>query len=475
MEDELLLAVELASKLGAQYSEARFERARFQNIVVRNGALDAYTEAVDKGVSIRVLINGSMGFASTNILSRDEITEAVKAAVKDAKNASKLTHNPIILSEEENHRASWSTEHRIDPEDVPFEEKLQALLDIEKNLRDIKPVKLPVRIVSVTTSTTEKIYLNSEGTRIRSCVTRTGIGYNIIALAASKGTLQRRNRMAATVGWEGIEAWKPWEVAREEAETLALILLKGRSPPKGRLDMVLGSEVVGIIVHESCGHPSEADRIMGREAAQAGESYMTSGMLGTRIGSPAVTIIDDPTIPGSYGFYLYDDEGVKGRPRYLFKKGIVNEFLHNRETAAVFNTSSNGSARASAYNREPIVRMANTYMAPGDYGFDELLEDVKRGVFIKTYMEWNIDDRRWNQRYVGLEAYTIEKGEVKDPVRNPVLEVTTEVLYKNVDAVDRNLRFYPGTCGKGEPGQGVPVWFGGPNIRVRNMILGVAL
>jgi TldD protein len=126
-----------------------------------------------------------------------------------------------------------------------------------------------------------------------------------------------------------------------------------------------------------------------------------------------------------------------------------------------------------SHEGEPIVRMANTYFAPGDHTFEELIEDIKFGVYIKSYMEWNIDDERWSQRYGGLEAYLIENGELKGLVRNPVLELTTKTFYSSVDAADKNLAFYAGTCGKGEPMQGVPVWFGGPNVRVRNIKLRV--
>jgi TldD protein len=195
-------------------------------------------------------------------------------------------------------------------------------------------------------------------------------------------------------------------------------------------------------------------------------------MIGYRVGTEAVTVVDDPTLPNSYGFYLYDEEGVRARRRTLIKEGTINEFLHNRETGAQLGGDSNGAARAVSYDREPIIRMANTFMLPGKYTDEELVGDVRNGVFVKTFMEWNIDDRRYNQRYVGLEAYLIENGEITTPVRNPILEITTPGLYGSVDAVGRNVHFEAATCGKGEPDQGAPVWHGGPAIRLRKMRLG---
>jgi TldD protein len=218
----------------------------------------------------------------------------------------------------------------------------------------------------------------------------------------------------------------------------------------------------------------EADRILGREASQAGESYVKPEYINNyRVGGEHATVIDDPTIPGSYGFYLYDDEGVKARPRFLYKNGLIHEPLHNRHTARLFNTRSNGASRSMNNSSEPIIRMSNTYITPGELKFEELIEDIDLGVYVKSYMEWNIDDIRWNQRYVGLESYLIRNGELADPVRNPVLEFTTGWFYSNILAVDKNLEFHPGTCGKGEPSQGVPVWFGGPNVKLSKMRIGV--
>jgi len=219
----------------------------------------------------------------------------------------------------------------------------------------------------------------------------------------------------------------------------------------------------------------EADRILGREAAQAGESYVKPDIIGKyRIENELATVIEEPTIPGSNGFYLYDDEGVPARPRYLYKEGIINEALHNRHTASIFGVKSNAAARAMNYASEPIIRMSNTYLKPGNMSFEELIDDVDLGLLIKSYMGWNIDDVRRNQRYVGLEAYVVRSIELAELVRNPVLEITTQGFYSNVVA-DKELKFYPGTCGKGEPSQGVLMWFDDPDVRLSKIRLGVTV
>jgi TldD protein len=195
-------------------------------------------------------------------------------------------------------------------------------------------------------------------------------------------------------------------------------------------------------------------------------------MVGSRIGSELVTLVDDPTLPNSYGYYEYDDEGVKARKRHLIKEGMITELLHNRETAGSIGIDSNGSARCNQYNREPIVRMANTYVEPGEWDREELVSDTARGVLINSFTEWNIDDRRYNQRYVSREAYYIEDGEVQYPLKKAVLEVTTPTFWDSIDAVATDVAHFAGNCGKGEPMQGIPVYMGGPSIRLHNIRLG---
>ena len=468
------LAVELAVKLGADYAEARFHEDQANFYMLRNGVPEVTGFERARGLCVRVLVNGGLGFASLNKPDKALLERRVREAVSMARASARTRKKPIKFSEEKAEEASWEAKAKEPAEDVPVEEKMALLFDIDKVLTDRAETgtQVPFRLLELTESITERYFVNSEGARISCRVPRVEFFSMITVTEPDKGTEQDMVQEGASKGWEFIRELKPIEKLKERARALGVVLREGVSPPKGSIDLVLGSEVVGLIVHESCGHPYEADRIMGREAAQAGESFVKPDMLGQRIGSEVVTVVDDPTLEGSYGFYLYDDEGVKARRRYLIKEGIINEFLHNRETAAALGVSSNAAARASGYNREPIVRMANTFMLPGDYKFEELLEDIKLGVFIKTFGEWNIDDRRFNMRFIGREAYLIEKGELKRPVRRPVLEITTPGFYASVDALDKNLGFTAGTCGKGDPVQGVPVWFGGPNVRLRGVALG---
>lgn len=471
----ILYAINEGLRLGVSYVEARYQKNAVDSLIMRSDRVVGASTEAKEGVGIRVIVDGSLGFAATNNLSKEGIKKALDAAILRAKNVSSLRKTPIEFSKDYLGKVSYSVTIKKRLEDLSVEEKLKLGKELWKEVQSsVKEVKVPITMFEISTSLEEKLIMNSDGGHIHSLIPRVNVGVNIVLLSTSKGSLQRMIELGGSGGTELIDQWRITDKIRDEVPKLENVLLKGVEPPKEPVDLVVGSEVVGLIVHESAGHPMEADRILGREAAQAGESFVKPEMIGNfRVGSDLVTVIEDPTIPGSSGYYLFDDEGVPARPRYLYKDGIINEPLHNRHTAKIFNTTSNGAARAMDYNSEPIIRMSNTYFKPGTSSFEELLEEIRLGVFMKSYMEWNIDDTRWNMRFVGLEAYMIRKGELAEPVKNPVLEVTTKGFYSRVTDVGKELRFYPGICGKGEPGQGVPVWFGGPDLKISKIRLGV--
>ena len=475
MEDYLDFVIELARSLGATYAEARFQSDHSESNLLKNGVPEVSSFETKKGIGVRVLVNGGLGFGATNQMTKKDLRSVVKRALSAAKESARVRRSPIVMGPAEMGQGKVEIKPRVGFDAVGLEGRISLLQEVdEAGMRSAERagIKLPGRYISLDTLTTEKIVVSSEGAKVYSRVPRVAMDIFLTAYDPQKGSAQRMINLGESSGWEGVERWDVPTVVGKEVEDLASILLKAEAMKEETSDVVLGPDVVGIVSHESSGHPGEADRILGREAAQAGETYLQRDSLGLKVGSEVVNVVEDPTIPRSYGFYLFDDEGVRARKRYLIKEGRISEFLHNRETANEFGVASNASARSVAYNREPIVRMSNTFVEPGDLGFEELVEGVRFGVYIKNFMEWNIDDRRYNQRYVGLEAYRIEDGELRGRLRNPVLEMTTPSLWSAVDAVGKELRFSAATCGKGDPMQGVPVWTGGPHMRLRNVRLG---
>jgi TldD protein len=323
----------------------------------------------------------------------------------------------------------------------------------------------------------EKYLATSEGTEIASDISLTRL-FALMTAEGKTGSEQKSQDITQCGGWERFEESRVIERLGEQVARLKKAAMEAQRVSEiidRPIDMIVGQEVAGIISHENVGHPSEGDRIMGREGAQAGESFWRDLKIGkSRIGSESVNVSEDPTIPHTSGFYLYDDEGVKARRRRLIKNGIANEPLLNREFGVRFGRESNGAARSSSFNREPIIRMSNTFFEPGDLTFEELLEDVKLGVYMASFQEWNIDDRRFQSKYTGSEAYLVKDGELTDTmVRRPVLETTSVGLLSAIDGISKEFMLdFAGTCGKGDPMQGVPIYAGGGRIRIRNIRLG---
>jgi TldD protein len=401
-------------------------------------------------------------------LTKEETKKIVEIAFKFAKMAKRK--DKIVFAEEKSIKANWKVNEKKGIENVSPETRIETFLKMDRELTS-RGINVASRMFSFGTSLTEKYFANTEGSVISSYVPRLG-AYGFITVVENGKPEQAYKQFGYAGGWEALDEWKLTEQMINQAKVLQRVIKEAKAVKPGKMDLLCGSEVAGIAAHESCGHPMEADRILGREMSQAGESFVYPRgpfWLGTKIGSDAVTIVDDPTIKNSYGYYEYDDEGIRARPRYLYKNGVINEFLHNRETAAKLNTRSNGASRAINYDREAIVRMANTFVQPGDMNEEEIFEDVKQGVYMKSFTEWNIDDKRFNQRYVGREAYLIEKGELTHPLARPVIETTTKTFWSAVDAVSKKVEYDAATCGKGDPQQGMPVYTGGPIIRLRSV------
>ncbi|MFH1212271.1 MAG: TldD/PmbA family protein, partial [Candidatus Woesearchaeota archaeon] len=369
MEDIACSCIKKLEQLGCSYAEVRVASGYYSTFLMKNSNLELSGFERPEGLGARFIINKAMGFFSTNSLEKSKLFAEVRQAVAQTKKASVFAEK-IQLAPEAVHSKKYSVPQKKKLQDISPEEKIKLLAECDKALLSSK-IKVPNRFLSYEDGISTEHIATSEGTSITSAIPRAGFFY-VISIEHSGKTNQRYWSYGKSGGWEHVLKWNLPKVLADEALAQHYNLAKGVKPPKGNYDFVAAPQVVGIMTHESVGHPYEADRILGREAAQAGESFVTQKMLGTRIGSSAVSVADDPTIENSYGFYLYDNEGAKARKKLLMKNGVINEFLHNRETAASMKLgSSNGSSRASGYDRESIVRMSNTFVLPGKYSEEE--------------------------------------------------------------------------------------------------------
>ncbi len=465
-------AIRGAGVAGASYAEARIHGGSSRGSLLKNGEPEPSVLTESFGIGIRVLAGGALGFSATNFLDRRSVRELTVKTVRMAKASVPLLKKPLILDDSKPVRKKWRAEEkeRIESGDSEWLGSLLQEIDARITSNEVG-VKLASRFLTAGTSLEEKYYVNTDGARVESRVPR--VHFFGILTALDKGeTAQRMIQQGESGGLEVVKRIDLVKKVEGQARILGQVLKKATRPPDGTIDVVLAPELSGIAAHESVGHPQEADRILGREGAQAGESYLKQDSLGLQIGSDEANVSDDPTLLHSNGLSPVDDEGVEGKKRRLIKDGRINEFLQNRSTGAELGGMSNGASRSVSFNREPIIRMSNTFVEPGDYAFEELLKEVKLGVYFASFTEWNIDDKRLNQRYVGLEAYLIEAGELKGLVKAPVLEITTPKLWGSVRGRSKRMEFEAAICGKGDPMQGIPVWTGGPDTLLGEIRLG---
>ncbi|MGC8648707.1 MAG: TldD/PmbA family protein [Candidatus Micrarchaeia archaeon] len=440
----------------SDYAEVFIQNYYGYSYAIEQGIINGGSFSDTSGLRIRVIKDGNLFTLTTDNIKKEKIDELIS-------NIKKFRSKMINISEEKVEKANISAKIKTE---VSEEKLLERLYSLDKLLKNSKGVKY--RSVYGNFEFRKNSFINSEGSSIKSITPRTTL-YLFFIVGNGSESRQRFLQLGGAGGFESIKNSE--EKLENEINVLNNIIEKGSSLSLSEIkkikNVVIAPEITGIAVHESVGHPNEADRVFGREAAQAGRSYITKEKFGMKIGSPIVNILDDPTIEGSYGFYLYDEEGVKARAKLLVKDGMQNELLLNREYAYELSLHSNASSRSDWYANEPIIRMSNTYLKKGDATLDELIAEAKNGIYIKSFTEWNIDDTRSFSLYQGNEAYLIKNGRIDKPIKNYKLESSTIDFWSAVKLLGKDFELYLGTCGKGEPEQGVPVTMGGPSALLK--------
>ncbi|MBT9160737.1 MAG: Metalloprotease TldD [Dehalococcoidia bacterium] len=257
----------------------------------------------------------------------------------------------------------------------------------------------------------------------------------------------------------------------------AVELLAAPQCPSRVTTLIIDGSQLALQVHESCGHPIELDRVFGTEASYAGTSFLTPEKLGNfRYGSDVVNIVADATVPGGLGTFGFDDEGVAAQRIPIVKDGIFVGYLTSRETAARLDQQSNGTMRASGWNRIPLVRMTNINLEPGGWRFENLIADTDEGIYIETNRSWSIDDKRLNFQFGTEIGWEIKNGKLGGIIKNPTYTGITPQFWGSCDAVcDKAHWRMWGTpnCGKGEPSQMMHVGHGTAPARFREIRVGV--
>ncbi|MCI4368685.1 MAG: TldD/PmbA family protein [Thermoplasmata archaeon] len=477
MEELVRAGLAAAEKAGALYADVRvIAPQRYEHLAVRNGEATALTYSSRSGLGVRVRTRGSWGFATASGVEAATVRDAARLAVRVARAAEgpKAPALPVT-SEPGPSNGRYQSRMKLDPFEIPREEKLALLTDAERALHVAAEVKNGH--TSFQAWEEVKWFGSSEGVHYRSRIVHVGAGAD--ATAISGGDVQRRsfpNSFGGDYGQAGFEFVRSLDLVGNAEKTgrEAVALLNAPPCPASTTTIVLASDQLALQVHESVGHAVELDRILAWEAGFAGTSWVAADDIGKlTYGSPAMNIRADASEPGGLGTFGWDDEGTPARSTPIVKSGKLVGVLSSKETASRVGLSeSGGTARAEGFHRAPLVRMTNVNLEAGDASMDELLEGVADGIFFSTNRSWSIDDKRLNFQFGCEVGRRILKGELGPMVRNPIYSGMTPEFWRSMDLVGDESTWHlwglP-NCGKGQPVQSAHVGHGAPVARFRNV------
>ena len=465
------LAVKRVKDSGAEYGDVRILDSTTQSIQGEDRRIAAIRETQDSGFGVRVLYHGAWGFASSSILSVEEIPRIANLALEIAKESATLIRDRVQLAEEPIHRDSVTTPILVDPFQVSFEEKTQLLLETMDALHRQSQV---VRShASLWTRRDKKLFVSTEGSHIHFDLLASQGDFEATAVHDGRFATRSFNTPYLRKGYELITEANFLATAHRIAEQ-AVEKVKAPIVDPGSYDLVLDPEHLSLTMHESCGHPSELDRALGYEANYAGTSFLTPDKQGNfRYGSSHVNFVADNTEAGTLAGTGYDDDGVACQRWDIVREGTFVGYCTNREVAhRIGEIRSRGSNRADSWGSVPMVRIANIGLEPGQSTLDELLSDVKRGIYIEGHDSYSIDQRRYNFQFGGDAFWLIENGKRTHMLRDVIYHGITPEFWGSCDGVaDRTYRGRYGfiTCGKGQPGQSGWMTHPASHARFRNV------
>jgi len=453
-------AIRHAIDSGAQYCDARAEQQERKSALIENGEIEYVRTNNDIGIGIRLVKEGTWSFCSiTNPNSFEQIKEAVNDSLRNSLHNAKNKKNKINLYPNSVNKTKIDFPVLKKPE---LEELIKMGFECDKIISDTP--RIIKSIVHPWYTTNSKYFVNSEGSEI--IQNFTDVVIDMVATAHESGLTQSINiTEGGRGGMEQIINENKIQQSAQEIALKASQLIDAKPAKEEKATVVMNPDFVSLLTHEILGHPSEADRVLGKEMAWAGGAWWKE-KIGEKIGSDELNVFDDPTIKESLGWYYFDDEGVETKKTTLVEKGILKNHMQNRETAKIFNTPSTGNMRATNYRFMPLIRMACTCIGNGDWDVDEMIKDIKNGYLISNMKIPSIDMKRYNWSISCQYAQRIENGEITDLLRDVIVMGTAPEFFESIDACGNDFTVRPITnCGKGDPMQSMIMGNGGPSIR----------
>jgi len=479
LEDRINETIDYLKKKKVDYADVRHQKTCGEDIKVKNGNVDALSRNDNQGFGIRVIAQGAWGFAASSICTEEEMKRVADQAIQIAKASALTKRENVKLTETEIHKDKYQSQYSIDPFAVAIDKKIGLLLDACEIMA--KNQKIKVAEGSMEFFRTDKTFASTEGAYVEQSILESGAG--IYATAVDGSEAQRRSYPNshggdyASRGYEFVEEMRLLDNAERIREE-AVQLLSADPLPEMETTIIISGNQMALQVHESCGHPTELDRVLGTEISLAGGSFLTTDKLNKlKYGSEKVTITADATLPGGLGSFGYDDEGIKAQRVDLVRDGLFVGYQTSRETALVLNQRSNGTMRADGWNRIPLIRMTNINLEPGEWERDDLMKDTKSGLLLDINKSWSIDDKRLNFQFGVEAAWEIKDGKLGKIYKNAVYTGITPQFWNSCDAVCNRKHWHiwgVPNCGKGEPMQVMHVAHGTSPTRFRNVKVGVS-
>jgi len=472
-------ALDTAARMGAAYADCRIIRREDESITIKTGRVEGVASGESEGFGVRVLVDGAWGFASSHDLSLDEADRVAALAARIARASATALRDRVALDDRPPASGKYETPVVEDPFAMPLERKVADLLAADRLAAGVKGVTFTESSYGAVRES--KTFAATDGSFTEQVITHVGAAVEANAIDGDEH--QRRSYPDAGGGWGagGYEFIRALDLAANVGSRAeeAVALLTAPQCPAGTATVILDPSQLYNQVHESCGHPTELDRVFGTEASYAGTSFLTTDKLaeGFRYGSDLVTIVADATAPGGMGTFGWDDEGVAAQSVDLVRNGTFVGYQTSRETAPRIGRSSGGAMRADGWNRIPLIRMTNINLLPVDgMSLDDIVADTDDGLYLTTNRSWSIDDRRLNFQFATEVAYEIKGGRRGRLLKNPTYTGITYEFWRSCDAVGNAASYVMlGTpnCGKGEPSQVAHVGHGVPGARFRNVQVGV--
>jgi len=446
------------SRARESYMEMRGHSRRVFSVTVKDGKVERIIRGLNRGVCTRVLKDGSWGFSSTTIINKRSLMKLIKDAESLADSSKPKKKRSVEIAPVQPYVDTYKTLMKRDPRREDLESLVEDVLEADGEAHSYSK-NVASTSISLSIIDDDLYFINSDGAKIIQRIVRCFGGALVIARSNGKIASAYEN-IGSQAGLEVFEETSIREATLEAAKRAVRIAPK-RVVPGGYSDVVLENRIVGLLAHEAVGHTAEADLVYG--------GSFLSGKLGRKIASEMITLVDDGLYPSGFGTMKYDDEGTPTERTVIIDKGVVKGFMHSRETASQFGVAPTGNARAWSFEYDPIIRMRNTYIEPGDQTIEELIEDVKEGYFLRGGGGGQAD---FNGEFMFSiqEAVKIKNGKLEDSYRGAAISGNAFEVLNKVKGVGKDFAIRVGLCGKEQPNY---VGIGGPSLRTELLVGGI--